>query len=64
MDKSKSVKGSGDVSPLLVADALLREPIFAEVANRAAIFDLMLDCLNADRSLGFALDSAGILIST
>ena len=43
MDKFKSVEGSGDVSPLLVADALLREPIFAGVATPAAIFDLVLD---------------------
>jgi len=64
VDKFKSVEGSGDVSLSLVADVLLLEPIFAGVATPAAIFDLMLDCLNAGRSLGFALDPAGILIST
>ena len=46
MDKSKSVEGFGDVSPLLAGDALLREPIFAGVATPAAVFDLALDCLN------------------
>jgi len=28
VDKFKTVEGSGDISPLLIADALLREPIF------------------------------------
>ena len=43
MDKFKSVEGSGDISPLLIADALLREPIFAGVATPAEIFDLVLN---------------------
>jgi hypothetical protein len=44
--KLKTVEGSGDVSPLLVADVLLRVPIFAGVATPAKIFDLVLNCLN------------------
>ena len=46
MDKFRSVESASDVSLLLVADVLLREPIFAGVATPAAALDLVLDCLN------------------